>query len=530
MGRRDTIALILILALAACLRFQNLGARSLWYNEADSSCFLDLSAPEILRRSAEDHAVHPPLYFLALKGWAALFGDGEAALRSLAAIAGVAAVAGTATALRELRSLDERPGDGRPTARDPAPALAAALLALSPLQVHLARQVRGYSLAAALLAWAALALARALRGAGPRSWVAAAALALAAAYVHHVAALSAAALAAFAAAALAARRRESPRAARGAAAALAILVLGYVLPYAGTLCRHVRTVLDDFHDPITPAGALAQASLAFGATHQTAAPAPGDLASWAPLLPAAALLALGIKGGWRGRFLAATGLLPVLALAAFSIRSDRSVVMARYLMFAQASWLGGLAAAAAAIPQAAPRRVAAAWLVAASALALAAAWDDLGPGARPGMRQAVRAILELRGADEPVVSNSPYAFCGLQHYARGRAEARMLVDVPGREAQRRGSERLREEQLVTVADLEASETPGLWLVTGKSNTPGDLTPFPAGQSWERVGIWFFEQDYYLEGPVVVEHYRRRRAPGQPRRALAPDISTRREAS
>jgi mannosyltransferase len=88
-GKRHQIALVLglILLISLFLRFYDLGAESLWLDEAESIKESSLSVQGIA-----DHSNQPPFYFLLLRGWIHLFGTSEAAIRSLSAIFGVLAV------------------------------------------------------------------------------------------------------------------------------------------------------------------------------------------------------------------------------------------------------------------------------------------------------------------------------------------------------------------------------------------------------------------------------------------------------
>jgi mannosyltransferase len=84
------IPVILILLLAAGLRFYNLAGQSLWADEGNSVALVTVGWGEIARRTAFD--IHPPFYYWLLKSWVSLFGTGETALRSLSAVLGVGVV------------------------------------------------------------------------------------------------------------------------------------------------------------------------------------------------------------------------------------------------------------------------------------------------------------------------------------------------------------------------------------------------------------------------------------------------------
>lgn len=82
--------LIPILLLAALVRFYDLTAAAIWGDEASSLLLARYSLSGIWNHAAFD--VHPPLYFMLLHGWMALFGDGIFAVRCFSALAGIATV------------------------------------------------------------------------------------------------------------------------------------------------------------------------------------------------------------------------------------------------------------------------------------------------------------------------------------------------------------------------------------------------------------------------------------------------------
>ena len=128
----DLIALT-ILSLAVLLRFWGIGDKNLWLDEAASWVVATADWPEFWRVVKLD--IHPPLYYLLLKGWVASFGDSEVAMRSLSAIA---SVAGLWFAYLLARRFLPR-----------AVALAVlGWLAISPHQLYYAQEARMYAFAA----------------------------------------------------------------------------------------------------------------------------------------------------------------------------------------------------------------------------------------------------------------------------------------------------------------------------------------------------------------------------------------------
>ena len=131
--------LVGVLLLAAALRWERITAQSLWNDEGNSARLSERSLELIIAGTASD--IHPPLYYLLLRGWRELVGDSEFGLRSLSALSDLLTVALAAATGRWLW----------PRRRAVA-LLAAALLALNPALVYYAQEARMYALLA-LLVW-----------------------------------------------------------------------------------------------------------------------------------------------------------------------------------------------------------------------------------------------------------------------------------------------------------------------------------------------------------------------------------------
>ena len=202
--RRALPAAVCVLLLAAFLRFHLLEVQSFWNDEGNSARLSERSLPAILEGTASD--VHPPLYYVLLRGWRELVGETEFGLRSLSAFAGVLTVAGVMALARATPNGRRRPtADDRPRSLDPWPpagrrllddapgwpavviAVTGLLAAFSPVLVYYSQETRMYALLALLAALSAWALLAWLGAARPsRGWAAAYVLLLAAGlYTHY---------------------------------------------------------------------------------------------------------------------------------------------------------------------------------------------------------------------------------------------------------------------------------------------------------------------------------------------------------
>lgn len=131
---------ILIVLLAAIVRFHALEVQSLWNDEGNSLRLAERPIPELLAAAAHD--IHPPGYALALKAWTGVVGDTEFGLRALSAFGGIMAVAFSYALGKRLFA----PGGG---------VMAAFFVAVNTFQVYYGQETRMYAL---LALWAVAAL------------------------------------------------------------------------------------------------------------------------------------------------------------------------------------------------------------------------------------------------------------------------------------------------------------------------------------------------------------------------------------
>ena len=160
----------LITAAALAIRLFRLGREPLWFDEA----YTALTAVKPMREivavlQTEGNA---PLYYLLLHVWSACFGDGEWALRLLSAAIGAATV--PMVYWVGARLFSTRAG-----------LIAAALAAVSPLQVHYSQEVRMYCMVPPLTLALLWALHRLLTAPNAVAAVVFAVAATAGLYVHY---------------------------------------------------------------------------------------------------------------------------------------------------------------------------------------------------------------------------------------------------------------------------------------------------------------------------------------------------------
>ncbi|MCX8067114.1 MAG: glycosyltransferase family 39 protein [Anaerolineae bacterium] len=131
LSARVRVLLLLILLLAAGLRFYRLDAQSFWNDEGNAVRAAERPIPLVIAAARGD--IHPPGYYLLLHFWRIPTGDSEFAVRALSVYIGLLAVALTGRLGRRMFGAE-------------VGLVAALLAALSPLAVYYSQEARMYGL------------------------------------------------------------------------------------------------------------------------------------------------------------------------------------------------------------------------------------------------------------------------------------------------------------------------------------------------------------------------------------------------
>ena len=181
-GWPTALLCLALFGVALLVRLYRLEAQSLWLDEGSSWALSQAAWPDLFAELFNPRAAYP-LYHLLLKGWMALFGESEAALRLPSVVAGALAVPVVYLAAGEVERLAEVPVSSWYS-------LGAALLVLvAPYTIWYSQEAKVYSLLLLTSALGVWALARALRTGTRAAWAATMLLAVGALFVHRLAAL-----------------------------------------------------------------------------------------------------------------------------------------------------------------------------------------------------------------------------------------------------------------------------------------------------------------------------------------------------
>jgi uncharacterized membrane protein len=259
---RYIVAVSLILGVAAALRIVHLNDHSLWMDEIWSielamgrDCVHDRLVDGIIHTDQPDltglsaaapwwhiwthlsGATHPPLYFILLRWWMDILGNGPGATRALSVVFSLAAIPFFFDVCRLLHG-------GR------VALLAAAIMALAVAQLDYAQETRGYALLILLAVCAGDALVRIEKfGAGAGSLAALAAALAGLALTHYEAAGTLLAFAVYAAIRLRGRDRARTFIAFAAAAVLVLVSWG---PWLHQQALTLHSLFRDFWSDTSP--------------------------------------------------------------------------------------------------------------------------------------------------------------------------------------------------------------------------------------------------------------------------------------
>ncbi|GAH96422.1 unnamed protein product, partial [marine sediment metagenome] len=132
-NKKIVLILFSSLLIVMGLELYNLTAISLWHDEAFSALLTQYNFKEMIHRISLD--VHPPFYYIVLRGWNFFFGNSLFSLRSFSVFFGVLAILSVYLLVKEAFKNKK------------LALLSSVLLAFNSFQIQYAMEARMYSLA-----------------------------------------------------------------------------------------------------------------------------------------------------------------------------------------------------------------------------------------------------------------------------------------------------------------------------------------------------------------------------------------------
>jgi mannosyltransferase len=400
-----------------------LGLPLLSHDESFSWRLTTYPVGELCARTATD--VHPPLYYLLLQTWVAVWGDSTTALRALSVLLGLAAVGLLYLAVWEAA----RWSGASPAMARGGALLSALLMAVNAEQVLAARTARMYALGTMLAALTAWLLLKALRGQRHWGWWTAYGLALAAfCLTHNYAGFTALAQAGIVVGVVLRRlwaRQPAGSLASGYGYAGFLAVVLYS-PWLPAFLEQTRQVQQGFWiGPIT--SDLLQRTF-FSWSSGMEAPPAGTILWWLLLL-SAVVVATAWRSGPGGWFCLVQAAAPWIGGILFSLLAARPIVLERCLVFGQLAWLGYWGVAWSQLRSCPAQVLLAVFLLSAQGYGLVQALAAV-PDQQPAITEAAAFLAGHAKADETIWVASPWEVNQLRYYLTQAGAEHLKVRCP----------------------------------------------------------------------------------------------------
>lgn len=501
------LLLCLILTAGMLLRCGELNRRSIWFDEAFSWRLTQFSFVEMVQRSASD--VHPPLYYICLKTWAALFGNSPFTIRSLSLVFSALTIVGMYLFTAHAFAGREDLGTGNGRKARGLGLFVACLVAVSIFQARYGSEARMYALGTALAAFSSWALLVALQASSRRigKWAFYALLSLLYVYTHNYALFSLAAHALFVIGWLCVQADwdaiaivRMPAFRHGLLAAT-VVALGY-LPWVPVLLLQRAQVQADYW--ISPMTEWTLPELFYKMF--VVVDAPGTISHRRALLAsdlcALALLALYRKARMGEWYLFSAAIVPV-GLSVLASAFGTNVFHLRFFLFAHLFLLVGLAVLVARLPYRTLRYLAGAAIVWALLYANNSYWRRVDLEHRPGARGAAEYIFSQCTAEEPVVVCSPFFYLPLRYYSRGQSNLYCYTDGQPF-LHYHGGPVMTPGDILTIDGLKMVKAKSVWVINMAGGVWGDRT-VPVPEGWVAEEQRTFPEAVWMGDLIVVRY-------------------------
>jgi hypothetical protein len=452
------------------------------------------------------------VYYLTLKSWGLVWGDGPLSLRLFSATFGTLAVVATYALVREALQGTRIPAN-RSTA---AGLMAAAFVAVNGMHVFAGVHARMYPLGivfALVAGWMAIRVQR--RGGRLIEWLALAMSGTALTLTHYYGLFTAAAIGLWLLSSLAWAGLQEGWSSRTQRLTVGVLLSGWGalnvwgLWLPSFLAQRAQVTHDYFIRPFewNQLGRMAVAMLTAPEQYGRGSVEAGWIvcAGWGLVC-----LLVGGLGGSSGRLSALAATIPVACGVGYCL-GVRSIFSARYFLFAQTFLLVGWALLLARIP----------WRRASLGLGLATVtwlsyWTSTHLEERDrrsqqhGLRDAVAILEEWRSPEDVVIVGQGVIHPTIQQYSRAGRDRIYVLDRGRPYPHYQGGPLLRDEEYLSIERLESLDVTRVFTVDiydlwGRgSRFETQLSP----DHWKEVRLQWFQEEYGQPCRVFVREYQR----------------------
>lgn len=506
---KNYIYLILVLIIGFLLRLYNLVAISLWHDEAFSALLIKYSWGEMFQRIAAD--VHPPFYYIVLRFWHYIFGDGLFALRFFSLFFGILTIVFVYLFIKKAFK------------NDFLAIVSALLIAINPFQIQFSQEMRMYTLGAFLLMFSSWMLVMAIQSGRWRDWVfygIAAGLAL---QTHYFLIFSVLAQAVYLIVSLiwSSRAKISElfkgKLFKASLVAYAVAFLVF-LPWLMTFFKQFNQVQENYWIPPMEAISIPVtlwkmvaadwntiAIHSFGINIQKQI--VGENFFWVFSAVFIIILAFVLFKNRKEQFnglVLSSFLVPFLLAIVLSFK--RSLYMDRYFIFAGLFYLIILAMFFTAIKWRALRSVSVTIVVLISFYFYVSNWQNINVLVKPGMTAAASYINQNAGSNDKIYVGSPFVYFTFKYYNQSGLYPLLYtpnIKTVGELPHFSGTALLNDSDLIHDFNVGTKSGDRVWLLwtTGFGSSKPEV---PA--NWQQVDEKGYEDVYGYRGWIVVTSY------------------------
>lgn len=503
------LALPSVVVVAFLLRFYNLAAISLWHDEAFSALLIKYSWGEMFQRIAAD--VHPPFYYIVLRSWNYLFGDGLFALRFFSLFFGILAIVFTYLFIK------------RAFKNDSLAIVSALLIAINPFQIQFSQEMRMYTLGAFLLMFSSWMLVVAIQSGRWRDWIFYGVLAGLALQTHYFLMFSVFAQAVYLVAVLIWSNRAKVgdlfkgRLFKASLVAYAVAFLVF-LPWLSTFLKQFNQVQENYwiqsmeaiSIPVTLWKMIAAdwntiAVHSFGIDIQKQIVGENFLWIFSGIfiLIFAFVLLKNRKQQFSG-LVASSFVVPFILAVILSFK--RSLYMDRYFIFAGLFYLIIMAMFFSAIRWRALRSALVALIVLFSFYFYVSNWQNINVSVKPGMAAAASYINQNARSNDKIYVGSSFVYFTFKYYNRSglypllyTPDIKTVAELPHFS----GTALLNDSDLIHDFNADAKSGDRVWLLW----TTGFGSSKPAvPANWQQLDEKGYEDVYGYRGWIVATSY------------------------
>lgn len=491
-NKKIILILFLSLSIAIGLELYNLTAMSLWHDEAFSALLIQYNFKEMMYRIGLD--VHPPFYYIVLRGWNFFFGNSLFSLRSFSVFFGVLAILGVYLLVKEVFK------------NKGLALLSSVLLVLNSFQIQYEMEARMFTLGTFLIVLSSFFLSKAIKSKNWSWWLFYAITSSCGIYTHYYVFFSILAQGLFV---LYYLFRESKfsfsdwlknKNFQFGSGAYLLVILSF-LPWIPTFLSQLHRVQESYWIPKMSIWSVPATFL-----KMTTGGAIDSSRFWY-ILTTLMIIVIAVLVYALKKIKMATKwliflllIVPFLGAIAFSLKT--SIYLDRYFIFTLPFYLILIGGAILAIENKSARNALIGLVILGSLVSFPIRWANLNVEKKPGMAAAAAYLNQKAAPKDKIYVGSSFVYFTFKYY--NKTGIYPLLYAPGPLKHFSGTALLSPEDIINNFSYSTKKDDIVWMIntTGFGNYQPEV---PEG--WVKLEEKEFQDVYDYRGKIIVTKYR-----------------------